>query len=205
MPNWLCRLLELSSSTVPVHQGFNISTASPNVTFIKGWVDQPRMQGSIDIIWTCLVTIFLCTWTVLCLNIPAESDSHIRFFGRKLRWMVVAIVVPEFLLGFAAGQFESAHKAVDAFKALGFPDWTMEQAFFADMGGFMLHPKDSTPFPVNNRHIQWLVVNGFMEMPQVTTRTIWNRSKADHLIKSIMCGQICWLMITVVARMIRNC
>ena len=165
---------------------------------------QPNTRGTIDILWSCLITIFLCTWTALCLNIPAESDSQIIFLARKLRWMVLAIVVPEFLLGFAAGQFESAHKAVNAFKDLGFPDWTMQQAFFAEMGGFMLHPKDSRPFPVNNRHIQWLVMNGFMEIPPITTRKIWDRSKADHLIKSIVCVQICWLMITVIARVIQK-
>lgn len=118
--------------------------------------------------------------------------------------MIIAIVIPEFLLGFAAGQFESAYKAVDDFKKSGYPDWTMQQAFFADMGGFVLYPKDSTPFPVNNRHIQWLVVNGFMGIPPVTTRKIWDRSKADHLIKTIVCVQICWLMITVVARVIQK-
>ena len=204
-PDEWYRLSEVSDATIaPLNQSSNFSVEASNHIFISGWVDQPNNRGTIDIIWSCLATIFLCTWTVLCLNIPAESDSQLMFLGRKFRWMILAIIVPEFLLGFAAGQFENAYKAVDAFKDLGFPDWTMQQAFFAEMGGFVLHPKDSTPFPVNNRHIQWLVVNGFMEMPQVTTRNIWDRSKADHLIKSIVCVQICWLMITVIARAIQK-
>ena len=116
----------------------------------------------------------------------------------------MAIVGPEFVLGFAAGQYENAHKAVAAFNDLGYPGWTMQHAFFAEMGGFMLYPRDSRPFPVNNRHIQWLVMNKFLEFPQVSTRDIWDRSKADHLIKSLVCIQICWLLITVVARAIQK-
>ena len=71
----------------------------------------------------------------------------------------MAIVGPEFVLGFAAGRYENAHRAVAAFNDLGYPDWTMQHAFSAEMGGFMLHSRDSRPFPVNNRQIQWLVMN----------------------------------------------
>ena len=171
--------------------------------FVLGWVDQPNTRGTIDILWSCLVTIFLCSWTVLCLNVPAPTDSHLIVFGRRLRWMVMAIIGPEFVLGFAAGQYESAYKSSSAFKDLGL-DWSMQHAFFADMGGFMLHPEKSKPFPINNKHILWLIRNNYMEFPQVSAKTIWDKSKADHLIKTIICIQICWLMINVVARAIQR-
>src|SRR5436309_2771370 len=38
---------------------------------VKQWVDQPNFRGTFDILWTCLVTIFISTYTMLCLNIPA--------------------------------------------------------------------------------------------------------------------------------------
>lgn len=172
--------------------------------FISGWVSQPDNRGTIDIVWSCLITTFLCTWTVLCLNVPAASDSQVDTLGRRLRWMFHAIAGPEFVLGFAAGQYESAHKAVREFKELGHPEWTMRHAFFADMGGFMLHPRDSKPFPVNNKHIQWLTVNEFMDFPEVGSLDIWDKSKADRLIKSLVCVQICWLIINVIARAIQR-
>ena len=162
-------------------------------------MSQPNTRGTLDIIWSCLITIFLCSWTVLCLNVPASSDSRLVVFGRRLRWMVMAIVGPEFVLGFAAGQYENAYKSVAAFKDLGL-EWSMQHAFFAEMGGFMLYPEKSKPFPVNNRHILWLIQNNFMEFPRVSTENIWDKSKADHLVKTIVCIQIFWLMITTVAR-----
>lgn len=166
-------------------------------------MDQPNTRGTLDILWSCLITIFLCSWTVLCLNVPASSDSRFTVFGRRLRWMIMAIVGPEFVLGFAAGQYENAYKSVAAFKDLEL-EWSMQHAFFAEMGGFILHPVKSTPFPVNNKHILWLIQNKFMDPPRVSKKDIWDKSKADHLIKTIVCIQICWLMITTVARAIQK-
>lgn len=115
----------------------------------------------------------------------------------------MAIVGPEFVLGFAAGQYENAHQSVALFKDLGL-DWSMQHAFFAEMGGFMLHPAESQPFPVNNKHIIWLIQNKNMDFPRVSTKDIWDKSKADDLVKTNVCIQICWLMITIVARAIQK-
>jgi hypothetical protein len=79
---------------------------------------------------------------------------------------------PEFVLGFAAGQYENVYRAVAEFKELGHPKWTIRHAFFAEIGHFMLHPWDSRPFPVNNRHLHWLISNKFMEFPCIPTRDI---------------------------------
>lgn len=115
-----------------------------------------------------------------------------------------AIAGPEFVLGFAAGQYENAHRAVAEFQELGHPKWTMRHAFFAEMGGFMLHPRDSTPFPVNNNHLHWLISNKFMGFPLIETRDIWDKSKADSLIKSLVCIQICWIILNVIARAVQK-
>lgn len=86
--------------------------------------------------------------------------------------VVMAIVGPEFVLGIAAGQYENAHQSVALFKDLGL-DWSIQHAFFVEMGGFMLHPAVSQPFPVNNKHIIWLIQNKYMDFPRVSTRDIW--------------------------------
>ena len=182
----------------------NQTQVQTDTEFITGWVSQPNNRGTVDIIWTCLVTIFLCTWTVLCLNVPAKLDSQVGILCRRLRWMIHAIVGPEFVLGAAAGQYENALQATRRFKELGHPEWTMRHAFFADMGGFMLHCRESTPFPVNNKHIEWLTTNGYLDFPQIPSLDIWDKSKADRLVKSIVCAQICWVIINVVGRAIQG-
>ncbi|KAH8754139.1 hypothetical protein F5883DRAFT_607898 [Diaporthe sp. PMI_573] len=181
-----------------------VNTTDDPDPFISGWVSQLNNRGTIDIIWTCLFTVFLCSWTLLCLNIPSKSDTKTTIFLRKLRWMNHAILGPEFVLGAAAGQYESAHRGVQGFKKLGHPNWTMRHAFFADMGGIVLHPRDSTPFPVNNKHLIWLVENGYTPLPLIDEREIWDRSKADMLVKLLNFCQIAYLLISVAARRIQN-
>ncbi|KAK4175099.1 hypothetical protein QBC36DRAFT_388481 [Triangularia setosa] len=42
---------------------------------IEGWVSQPDSRGTMDIVWTCVVTTFLCTFTTLCLNCPSRGEE----------------------------------------------------------------------------------------------------------------------------------
>lgn len=196
-------MLAPNASTV-----FNVSESAgvghAESMFITGWVSQPNTRGTFDIVWSCLTTTFLCTWTVLCLNVPASSDSQWVIMARRTKWMLHCIAGPEFVTGFAAGQYENAYKAVAEFKEIGCHGWTMRHAFMADMGGFMLYPRDSKPFPVNNKHIWWLVVNKYLDFPDVSTVDIWDKSKADRLIKTLVCLQVCWLVLNVIARAIQN-
>lgn len=43
-----------------------------------GWVTSPNQRGTADIIWTCLLTILACSWTILHLNIPANTNGWLR-------------------------------------------------------------------------------------------------------------------------------
>lgn len=52
-----------------------------------GWVAGPTERGTLMLVWSCLITIFACTWTVL----------RKRVF-RKIKWMGINILFPEFIL-----------------------------------------------------------------------------------------------------------
>src|SRR5438045_6721095 len=70
---------------------------------VTGWVSGPNSRGSLDILWGSFFTIFLCTWTAVCLNIPHPKDSQFRVLRRKAKWMFWAIVGPELILSVAIG------------------------------------------------------------------------------------------------------
>ncbi|KAH8175533.1 hypothetical protein LIA77_03951 [Sarocladium implicatum] len=167
---------------------------------INGWVREPDYRGTWQILWTCLVTTFLCTYTLLCLNVPANDDGWKTLLGRRLKWMGLAILGPEIVLTYAAGQWSRARHSVDAFHQSGYREWTMRQAFFADMGGFVLHAADSTPFPLNAKQLHWLVVNKFVEYPPYTIEEIHDKSKQDRLAKIISSIQITFLVVECIAR-----
>ena len=92
-------------------------------------------------------------------------------------------------------------KVVQEVKRTGHPQWTMRHAFFADIGGSILHVTSCNPFLINKK---WLATNDFIIFPEVTSLDIWDKSKADRLVKTIVCAQISWVTVSVLARAIRG-
>lgn len=171
---------------------------------ITGWVDQPNLRGTWDIIWTCLVTVFICTYSLLCLNVPAQSDTIFVLFRRRVFWMALAIFGPEIVLTYAAGQWSRAKHSVQAFHHAGYEQWTMRLAFFADMGGFVLDGSDFDSFPLNAKQLHWLVVNGHLPYPETTPAEIWDKSKQDRLAKIITSFQIGYVVVQCIGRLTQD-
>ena len=165
-----------------------------------GWVGQPNQRGTIDIIWSCVVTLGICVWTMLHLNVPAKSDSQFKLFIRRARWMAIAILAPELVMLFASGQWASAKRSVAEMRELGCSDWTMVHAYYADSGGFLLNPEDTVSFPVTAKQIHYLVQRGHLPIPKITKKEIWDKSKADRFAKTIASSQAAWLVAQVIAR-----
>ena len=168
---------------------------------VRGWVDQPSLRGTWDIIWTCIVTTFICTYTLLCLNVPSPSDTSFHLVRRRFFWMVFAVFAPEIVLTYAAGQWSRAKHSVKAFHSYGHDKWTLRLAFFADMGGFFLQCPGSDCFPLNAKQLHWLVINDFVPYPETTVAEIWDKSKQDRLAKFIMTFQIGYLVIQCIGRL----
>lgn len=64
---------------------------------VVGWVPGPTERGTLTLIWSCLITIFACTWTVLHLNVPGHEDTSLTIALRKAKWMAINIIFPEFV------------------------------------------------------------------------------------------------------------
>lgn len=173
---------------------------STNLTRINGWVDQPDTRGTIDIVWTNVFTIFLCTFTLLCLNLPAPNDTPWKISSRRLFWMGLAIAGPEFVLAAACGQLGNAQESVKLFQDSGYLQWTIRHGFFADMGGFLFIARDSTAFPITSKHLYWLVSRRYLPFPEVPLRDIWDKSKQDTVAKLISCFQIGYIIVQCLGR-----
>ncbi|KAJ6533610.1 hypothetical protein B0H19DRAFT_1186385 [Mycena capillaripes] len=61
-----------------------------------------------DIVWGCFATIFAATWVSVHPNVPPLNQSQLVLFWRRLRMMLVAIIAPELMVGFATRQFFTA-------------------------------------------------------------------------------------------------
>ena len=71
----------------------------------------PADQRSIwDILWSCLATIFACSWVSVHPNIPAPNETSWRVFLRRLELMFWAVVAPEMVISWAFRQWISARQ-----------------------------------------------------------------------------------------------
>ena len=123
---------------------------------------------------------------------------------RKFCLTGLGIIGPDFILQSALGQWISARRSVRDFRASGYADWTMSQAFFADMGGFTLHTPDWVPFPINAKQLHYLVVRGHLPWPLITKKEIKDRNKVDALLRAITVLQTLWFIANCLGRFVQD-
>lgn len=100
----------------------------------------------------------------------------------------------------AVEQWESANQSVQEFRRLGYPYWTMRHAFFADMGGFVLHCPGFPLFPVDSEQLAYLVKKKYLQYPAIDKETIGDRNKADGFARLVTSVQITWFFIQCLVR-----
>jgi hypothetical protein len=70
------------------------------------WEPPPTTRGTFQILSSCLITLILCIWTAVHLNIPEEDTSLPRskwnpcsWFSkhqwRKFGWLLLGLIAPE--------------------------------------------------------------------------------------------------------------
>jgi hypothetical protein len=168
----------------------------------QGWTSQPNYRGTIEILWSCIFTIFLCSWTVLCLNVPAPDESQWRRLRRKFLLAALGILGPEFGLLLSLGQWQSARRSVTEFRDAGHLDWSMTHAFFADMGGFVLQNERWPSFPLTAKQVLYLVQRGHLKYTDVAIdkRVIADKNKNDVFVRIFTIGQTIWFILNIIGR-----
>lgn len=174
---------------------------SSTTSILHGWVDQPDNRGTFDIISSCFLTIFLCTWTCLHLNVPATGEGEWRPILRKFRWMMLTILGPEFTVAFAAGQRANAKRTLHTMRGMGYSEWTLRHSFYANMGGFVLQARDSTPFPIHGLHLIYLLKESYLDLPEISSEEISDKSSANLHSKALVCLQTGWFVVQCFGRL----
>ena len=81
-----------------------------------------------NIIWSCLVTTFTCTWLSVHPNIPAPKEPWYPIVWRRIKAMFWALVAPELVIMWAMRQRKGAQRLAEAYKGettIGFMTATM--------------------------------------------------------------------------------
>ncbi|KAF2854411.1 hypothetical protein T440DRAFT_388762 [Plenodomus tracheiphilus IPT5] len=168
-----------------------------------GWASEPQSRGTIGLLWSCFATIFLCTWSAIHPNLPAIGESQREIFRRRVGYVVGALVMPEaFVLialseAMAAWEIKSASSSLVSFK------WTMQQAFFINMGGVVISDVSKTSpetTRVDPRQLIELFSQRGLLSPALESSDIDDRSKSDCIVKSIAATQILWFIAQIIGR-----
>jgi hypothetical protein len=77
---------------------------------LTGSLSPPSVRTKTSIVWSCLVTIFSCTWVAVHPNIPGPNETRWSVFLRRIRLMVVALFAPEAVIMWAMRQWIAAYK-----------------------------------------------------------------------------------------------
>ena len=198
-----------------------IALATTNITLAKnstsleiakqGWTSQPDGRGTLDILWSCVLTMSLCSWSIMCLNVPGRSESNRQVLWRKFCLTILGILIPDQTLVVAMGQWLSARQSVMDFNTDEFRakladsfEWGMKEAFFADMGGFLLQTYEERDFPLNAKQLHFLVSKGYLPPPSLDRREIEERNKVDIFLRIITLGQIIWFLINAIGRLVQH-
>ena len=70
-----------------------------------------------NIVRSCLVTIFACTWFAIHPNIPDPAEGWIKVTSRRVGIMIMALIAPELVIMWAIRQWINARSLSKQYKS----------------------------------------------------------------------------------------
>ena len=101
-------LSQITLAALLCFQHFLPATASTNDTIISGWVDDPNGRGTFTIASSCVLTLSLCVYTAIHLNIRPYRKTELQSWIETTKWVVFGILAPELVVFVAWRQYVSA-------------------------------------------------------------------------------------------------
>ncbi|KAF2819771.1 hypothetical protein CC86DRAFT_362044 [Ophiobolus disseminans] len=176
----------------------------------QGWYSAPNYRSTLDIIWPCLLTVFLCCWTAIHPDIPPPSSTWQQRYLDRTACLFLGAVAPEIFVHFAFRERFMAKKDYESMvSVLGRESCSMTHAFYAGMGGFA----SPSPHDTDNKDLRYLLpdtialclLDGEIDTDSfITEDEIRDKGKADGLIKTLTLFQIFWLLVQSIARLIQH-
>ena len=195
-----------------------------------GWVSDPNGRGTITLLTSCLLTLGLCVWSAMHLDIPPRRISHIRLWLLYFKWSIIGVLGPELVVYVAWRQLNSARTLrSEVQKALAMSedeqaegekmfgtrrkpeeDWSLVHGFYGGMGGYVFDLERGRPTYlascIPNLRRLTLTARGVALLakcgllPEISREEIQDKNKADHLAKTVVCVQGAWFLFQTLGR-----
>lgn len=188
------------------------------------WQSEPTTRGTFTILSTSLITLVLCVWSSIHLNLPGFGPIPLSAFVRRLQWIAIGLFMPEVLVTTARGQYHLAKRiSMEAHRT--FQDktedeesrghrprprkhaWTMTHSYWAIMGGIAADttgherflPAGSLPL-FTSSGVSMLLRYEPDLIPDISEDDIKDKSKGGSVAKFLACIQATWFCASCIGR-----
>ena len=173
-------------------------------TIIHGWVAEPDGRGTWSLLWSCLATIFICTWSVLHLKVPKSHGTWYLLF-RKIKWMLFTAMAPEYMLYKASTDYLEARFLLKFLRRDSSQEWTLTHARFAHSKGFFTRTSQQLQENHCSPAVLWdLARNDRIIGPLISEKELESRGKTDGVVKLVAVLQITWFGLQTLVRAIQH-
>lgn len=97
-----------STATVVLFQALTTVATPNNGTITSGWVADPDGRGTFTILSSCVLTLSLCVYTAIHLNVRPSGQTEVQAWIETTKWVVLGVLGPELLVFVAWRQYMSA-------------------------------------------------------------------------------------------------
>ncbi|OCK91854.1 uncharacterized protein K441DRAFT_615578 [Cenococcum geophilum 1.58] len=189
------------------------------------WVAGPKTRGTLSLVFSCVITLFLCVWTTVHVNIePPESEFNptlarfipikalktnnklLKFLAkrsiRKLGWGCVTLIVPEGVMAIAAYERKIASLLRDEVnEIIGRDKWDMPLGYYAIMGGFVIPRADyEDATKQHNGKVESASPSSKPDLITITSAQVQDKGNANSLAKVLVAWQALWMIVQIIGR-----
>ena len=95
-----------------------VESPGPTNYTLVGYVPDPDGRGTLSIFFSCLLTLSLCVWSSVHLNLPKHDESDFEYSWRYFKWSLLGIFGPELVIWAAWRQFISARALTKSIRSV---------------------------------------------------------------------------------------
>ena len=172
---------------------------------LVGWVYESSGRGTLTLVVTCLVTIFLCTWVVIH---PRVYKNRLLGALHKITLFIKAVLAPELIAVEGLQEWTQCHKMKrDCVKIAG-DDFKLIHAFYVSMLALRYRTPlgDRVIWP--NQYV-WLLQQRLVDWRDhaswgLDERVIRDKSNADSAVKLVAFCQVIWFVAQSIMRTVHG-
>jgi len=178
---------------------------TPTSQALVGWVLESPGRGTLSIIFSCLSTIFLCTWVVLHARVCRSRVLHRLHKGALL---LKTIIAPEFIAVEGLQEWSQAQRMVKDCGGLTGGGLKLVHAFYIGMLALRYRTRKGEKVIWPNQYT-WLLEQGLVDWDNhalwgLSEENIIDKSNADGTVKLLALGQVSWFVAQNIMRRVHD-